>query len=117
MTLWLNLQGYNVNIKRVRRLMNLMDLDAIYPRPRTTIRDQAHAVFPYLLRGVTINRINQVWSSDITYIPIESGYMYLTAVIDWYSRCQLALQIVPLVCTSNSTTLGLRGGKVGTGTV
>jgi putative transposase len=96
MTLWLNLQGYNVNIKRVRRLMNLMDLDAIYPRPRTTIRDQAHAVFPYLLRGVTINRINQVWSSDITYIPIESGYMYLTAVIDWYSRHVLSW------CLSNS---------------
>ncbi len=63
-----------------------MDLVAIYPRPRTTLRNPDHAVYPYLLRGVTIERVNQVWSTDITYIPMERVFMYLTAVIDWYSR-------------------------------
>ena len=71
MTQWLNLQGHEVNIKRVRRLMNLMDLVAIYQRPRTTLRNQEHSVYPYLLRGMIIDRVNQVWSTDITYIPME----------------------------------------------
>ena len=86
MTQWLQLKGHNVNIKRARRLMDLMNLEAIYPRPRTTLRNPKHEVYPYLLRGVTIKRVNQVWSTDITYIPMERGFMYLTAVIDWYSR-------------------------------
>ncbi len=86
MTQWLNLQGYSVNIKRVRRLMNKMRLDAIFPRPRTTLRNDEHSVYPYLLRDVKIERVNQVWSTDITYIPMETGFMYLTAVIDWRSR-------------------------------
>lgn len=86
MTQWLNLQGHSVNIKRVRRLMKLMDLQAIYPQPRTTQRNPEHKVYPYLLRGVAIVRVNQVWSTDITYIPMESGFMYLVAVIDWFSR-------------------------------
>jgi len=86
MTQWLKLQGYDVNIKRVRRLMNLMDLAAIYPRPMTTLRNQEHSVYPYLLRGVSIDRVDQVWSTDITYVPLEQGFMYLTAVLDWHSR-------------------------------
>lgn len=93
MTQWLNNQGHHVNIKRVRRLMNLMDLTAIYPRPRTTVRNQEHSVYPYLLRGITIQQINQVWSTDITYIPMEQGFMYLTAVIDWYSRHVLSWRL------------------------
>lgn len=93
MTQWLNNQGHQVNIKRVRRLMNLMNLAAIYPRPRTTIRNQEHSVYPYLLRGVTVQRVNQVWSTDITYIPMEQGFMYLTAVIDWYSRHVLSWRL------------------------
>lgn len=66
MTQWLQLKGHNVNIKRVRRLMDLMNLEAIYPRPRTTLRNPEHEVYPYLLCGVTIERGNQVWSTDIT---------------------------------------------------
>ncbi len=93
MTQWLNLQGHDVNIKRVRRLMDLMDLVAIYPRPRTTLRNPDHAVYPYLLRGVRIDRVNQVWSTDITYIPMERGFMYLTAVIDWHSRHVLSWRL------------------------
>jgi len=93
MTQWLNSKGHRVNIKRVRRLMNLMDLTAIYPRPRTTLRNQQHSVYPYLLRGVKVQRVNQVWSADITYIPMEQGFMYLTAVIDWYSRYVLSWRL------------------------
>ncbi len=93
MTQWLNLQGHDVNIKRVRRLMNVMDLVAIYPRPRITLRNHEHTVYPYLLRGVAIERINQVWSTDITYIPMKGGFMYLTAVIDWYSRHVLSWRL------------------------
>lgn len=93
MTQWLQLKGHNVNIKRVRRLMDLMNLLAIYPRPRTTLRNPEHEVYPYLLRGVTIERVNQVWSTDITYIPMERGFMYLTAVIDWYSRHVLSWRL------------------------
>lgn len=90
MTTWLLRQGEDVNRKRIRRLMRLMGLEAIYPKPRTTRRDQKHRVFPYLLRGVEVNRPDQVWSSDITYVPLRRGYLYLTAVIDWYNRYVLA---------------------------
>lgn len=86
MTQWLNQKGYHVNIKRVRRLMNLMGLTAIYPQPKTTLRNQEHTVYPYLLRGLEIERPNQVWATDITYLPMERGFMYLVAIVDWYSR-------------------------------
>ena len=85
--------GYPVNHKRVARLMRLMGLQAIYTRPKTTIADQQHKKYPYLLRNLKINRPNQVWSSDITYIPMRNGFMYLTAVIDWYSRFVIAWQL------------------------
>ena len=93
MTRHLREQGYLVNIKRVRRLMQLMGIEAIYPQPRTTIVSQEHRIYPYLLRGVKIIRPFQVWSTDITYIPLANGFMYLTAVIDWYSRYVLAWQL------------------------
>ena len=93
MTLHLRKQGYLVNGKRVRRLMQIMGLEAIYPQPRTTIVDQGHRVYPYLLRGVPIVRPNQVWSIDITYLPLANGFMYLTAVIDWFSRYVLAWEL------------------------
>jgi len=93
MTQWLHLQGYKVNIKRVSRLMNLMDLEAIYPRPSTTQRNPEHSVYPYLLRGTKIDRVDQVWSTDITYIPMQHGFMYLAAVIDWYSRHVLSWRL------------------------
>ena len=90
MTVWLGQQGEEVNRKRVRRLMRVMGLEAIYPRPRPSAASRGHKVYPYLLRGVAVERRDQVWSTDITYIPMASGFMYLTAVIDWYSRYVLA---------------------------
>jgi putative transposase len=90
---WLKGQGHEVNRKRVQRLMGLMDLVAIYPRPRLSAADRQHKVFPYLLRDVPIDRVDQVWSSDITYVPLESGFMYLAAIIDWYSRYVIAWRL------------------------
>ena len=75
--------GYTVNSKRVRRLMQLMDIQEIYSKPRTTVTGKGHQVYPYLLRGLAITRPNQVWCSDITYLPMEQGFMYLVAVMDW----------------------------------
>lgn len=89
----LALIGYIVNRKRVQRLMGIMGLEVLYPKPNLSKPDVSHRKFPYLLRGVKIERINQVWSSDITYIPLESGYAYLTAIIDWHSRYVLAWRI------------------------
>ena len=92
MTAYLHRQGYQVNHKRVQRLMQKMDLQAIYPH-RTSVAAQGHKVYPYLLRNQTITRPNQVWSADITYIPMLRGFMYLVATIDWYSRYVLAWQL------------------------
>lgn len=86
MTAILQRKGYAINHKRVQRLMQKMGLQAIYPKPRTSINNPAHKIYPYLLRNVEIVRPNQVWSTDITYIPMPTGFMYLVAVIDWYSR-------------------------------
>lgn len=90
MTAWLRRQNHLVNEKRVARLMCLMGLKAAFPGRKTTIPAPGHKVYPYLLRGLEITRPNQVWSTDITYIPLGKGFMYLTAVIDWYSRYVLA---------------------------
>jgi len=89
----LKLKGHSANRKRVHRLMRLMGIEAIHPKRRTTIRDAGHRVFPYLLRDVEISRVNQVWSTDITYIPLRCGFMYLVAVIDWYSRHVISWQL------------------------
>lgn len=87
MTDYLNLDlDYNVNIKRIRRLFRLMNLRTIYPKPRTTNRNLEHKVYPYLLKGIKIARPNQVWQTDITYIPMFRGFMYMAAIIDVYSR-------------------------------
>jgi putative transposase len=93
MARWLRRQGYSVNRKRVQRLMRLMGLEAIYQKPNLSRRNPAHRVYPYLLRNLTVERPNQVWAMDITYIPIESGFLYLCAVIDWYSRAVLAWEL------------------------
>jgi putative transposase len=93
MTKVLREQGRVVNHKRVQRLMRLMGLQAVHPKRRTTIPAPGHRIYPYLLRGVKIVRPNQVWSTDITYVPLEQGFMYLTAVIDWYSRYILAWEL------------------------
>jgi putative transposase len=86
-------RGYEVNHKRVARLMRLMGLRAVYPGPRTSVPAQAHKIYPYLLRGVQIVHPNQVWSADITYIRLTGGFMYLVAIIDWYSRFVLAWRL------------------------
>lgn len=94
MTIRLNREhGYEVNRKRVARLMVKMGLQAIYPQPRTTISNPQHKKYPYLLRGLKINRPNQVWAADITYIPMPQGFMYLVAIMDWFSRYVVAWQL------------------------
>jgi putative transposase len=89
----LRTQGLMVNRKRVRRLMRLMGIAAIYRRKNTSGRHPGHAVFPYLLRGLQIDQPNQVWAADITYIPMARGFVYLFAVMDWFSRRVLAWRI------------------------
>jgi putative transposase len=93
MTAWLVRQGKQVNRKRVQRLMRLMGLEAIYPKPRLSLAGRGHRIFPYLLRNMRIERSDQVWSTDITYIPLPAGFMYLAATIDWYSRYVLAWRL------------------------
>jgi putative transposase len=88
-----NHHGFQVNRKRVARLMEKMGLQAVYPRPRTSIPDQQHKKYPYLLRGLEVNRPNQVWAADITYIPMPLGFMYLVAIMDWFSRFVVAWQL------------------------
>jgi len=86
LTAILTLSGYKVNIKRVRRLMKIVNWQTIYREPHTTTSDKTHYKYPYLLRGLKILRCNQVWAMDITYIPMKTGFMYLTAIIDLQSR-------------------------------
>jgi putative transposase len=93
LTKWLIEQGEEVNRKRVRRLMRLMGLEAIYPRPKLSAARAGHRIYPYLLRDVAVERPDQVWSTDITYVPLASGFMYLAAVIDWFSRYVLAWRL------------------------
>lgn len=93
MTDWLRSQGHPVNHKRVEWLMRKMGLQAITPGPHTSKPHPDHFVYPYLLRNMEIEHVNQVWSTDITYIPMRRGFMYLTAVIDWRSRYVLAWEI------------------------
>jgi putative transposase len=94
MTKWLReVPGEEVNRKRVQRLMRLMGLEAIYPRPRLSLGGRGHRIYPYLLRDVAIERPDQVWSTDITYVPLAAGFMYLAATIDWYSRYVIAWRL------------------------
>jgi putative transposase len=90
----LNRQGYRcVNRKRVQRLMRLMGLEAIYPKPKTSKPHPGHRIYPYLLKGMDINRPDMVWASDITYVPLRRGFMYLVAIMDWHSRKVLSWRI------------------------
>lgn len=95
----LRLAGHRVNRKRVQRLMRVMGLQALAPGPHTSKPHPEHPVYPYLLRGVAVTRPNQVWAADITYIPLERGWGYLVAIIDWHSRAVLAWRL------SNSLTV------------
>jgi putative transposase len=83
----------DVNRKRVSRLMSLMGISAIYPKPKTSGGNREHEKYPYLLKGVSVERPNQVWCSDITYIPTEKGFVYLAAIMDWYSRYVLSWEL------------------------
>src|SRR5438067_3626671 len=98
MAAWLATQGHIVNRKRVQRLMRLLGLVAIYQRPNTSKPAVAHKIYPYLLGGISIERVNQVWCSDVTYIPMAKGFLYLAVIMDWVSRAVLAWRL--------STTLG-----------
>ena len=93
MVWWLDEQGYPVNPKRVRRLMRLMGLEAIYPKPRLSVPAPGHKIYPYLLRDLTISRPDQAWCSDVTYIRLRGGFIYLVAVMDWFSRYVLAWEV------------------------
>jgi putative transposase len=93
MAAMLRAAGYAVNRKRVQRLLRRMGIAALGPKPRTTKPAPGHKIFPYLLRGLAIERPNQVWAADITYVPIGRGFLYLVAVIDWASRAVAAVQI------------------------
>lgn len=86
-------QGHTINRKRVQRLMRKMGIEAIYQKPKTSERNPAHKVYPYLLKDFAIERPCQVWSTDITYVPMPGGFMYLVAIIDWYSRYVLSWRI------------------------
>ncbi len=93
MTAWLRAQGYEINPKRVRRLLREMGLEAVYPKPRLSDPRVGDRSYPYLLRGVAIERVNQVWSTDITYVRLRQGFIYLVAIMDWYSRYVLAWEV------------------------
>src|SRR6202163_2971883 len=93
MAAWLATQGHVVNRKRVRRRMRLAGLGAIFQRPNTSKPAVAHKIYPYLLRGISIERVNQVWCSDVTYIPMAKGFLYLVVIMDWVSRAVLAWRL------------------------
>lgn len=86
-------QGYEVGRTRVRRLMRLMGIEAVYQRPRTSMPHPGHRIYPYRLKGLTITRPNHVWCADITYIPVKRGFLYLVAIMDWASRKVLAWRL------------------------
>jgi putative transposase len=93
MTEWLKRQGFPVNPKRVRRLLRLMGLEAVYPKKRLSIPSEEYREYPYLLRDLAIERPDQVWCTDITYIRMLHGFLYLVAIMDWYSRYVLAWEL------------------------
>lgn len=90
---WLTEQGYRVNVKRVRRLLRQMGLEAIYPKPWLSQAAPGHRLYPYRLRGLKIERPNQVWASDITYVRLRQGFIYLVAILDWFSRYVLSWEV------------------------
>jgi putative transposase len=93
MTAWLRATGHLVNEKRVRRLMRRMGLETIYPKPRLSAKGADHKIYPYLLKDVTIDHPDQVWSTDITYVRLAHGFVFLVAIMDWYSRYVLSWEL------------------------
>ncbi len=97
---WLEDEGWSVSRKRVQRLMRTMGVTALYPKRNLSLANQAHKVYPYLLRGLVIDRANQVWASDVTYIPMARGFVYLVAIMDWRSRKVLSWRVSNTLDTS-----------------
>jgi putative transposase len=93
MAAWLGTQGFEVNRKRVSRLLAVMGIEAVYPKPKLSQPGEGHRIYPYLLREVEVERVNQVWSTDITYIRMAEGFVYLVAVMDWFSRYVLSWRL------------------------
>jgi putative transposase len=93
MTRTLKDEGHHINRKRIQRLMRIMGLESVAPKPNTSKPAPEHAVYPYLLRNVTVSRVNQVWAADITYIPMARGFAYLVAIMDWHSRYVLSWRL------------------------
>lgn len=100
MTAWLKTLGYEVNRKRVTRLLRMMGLEVVVPKPRLSIPGEEQPRYPYLLRGLSIDRCNQVWSTDITYIRLQRGFLYLVAILDWFSRYVLSWEVSITLDTS-----------------
>lgn len=116
MTLWLQEAGHAVNHKRVARLMRVMGLQATMPGPHTSKRCPEHRIYPYLLRDLTVSTPNEVWCADITYIPMHRGFMYLVAVMDWYSRFVLTWELSNTLETAFCVTAlkrAMRKGRPG----
>ena len=93
MAVHLQREGHSVNRKRIQTLMRAMGLQAVYPKPRTSLAGAGHTVYPYLLKGLIIDRPNQVWAADITYVPLARGFMYLVTIMDWHTRKALAWRV------------------------
>jgi putative transposase len=111
MAAMLRAEGHRINRKRVQRLMRTMGIAALGPKPRTTKPAPGHKIFPYLLRGVAIDRPNQVWAADITYVPIGRGFLYLVAIMDWASRAVLTWRLSNSMDVSIATPRS-RYGKI-----
>ena len=97
LTAWLQREGQQVNRKRVQRLMRVMGIEAIYRKKRLSVPNPDHRIYPYLLRNMKVERVNQVWGSDITYIPLSKGWLYLVAIIDWFSRYVVSWRLSPVM--------------------
>jgi putative transposase len=114
MTVMLQRDGHAVNEKRVRRLMRVMGLEAIYPKPKTSRKNREDSTYPYLLKDLVIDRPDQVWATDITYIPLRRGWLYVTAVMDWFSRFVLSWEMS--ITLDGSFCMDALRGALGFGT-
>ncbi len=114
MNVMLKKKGFKVNRKRVQRLMKIMGIEAIYPKKNLSRRNHDHKIYPYLLRDISIDHSNQVWCTDITYLPMKNGFVYLVAILDWYSRRVISWRIGTTLDTSfciDALEEALRCGK------
>ena len=108
MAAWLRTHGHRVNRKRVQRLMRAVGLEAIYRKPNTSKPAPGHRIYPSLLKGVPVDRVNQVWAADITYLPMSLGFLYLVAIMYWYSRYVLAWRLSNTLEADSASMLSRR---------